>query len=213
MMEWMKKHIKLIIVLLVLSIVIFPCIIHILFKIKAGNDFFVAEWTAGELLGYYGSVLSFLGTVVLGALALYQNHIIKEETDKKTAIIEQREHENNMPRFVVALASRNGQNSNLKFSISNITNNAASEIEVYNIRIIDVDDNKIWESDKKYRFNYMDNSKIEKIELFNPCVSIQNPNLSMEMRCLDKYLESHTYIIRGVLNVIDGVSTFKVTEI
>ena len=29
---------------------------------------FVAEWSAGDALGYYGAILSFLGTVVLGAL-------------------------------------------------------------------------------------------------------------------------------------------------
>ena len=71
------------------------------------------------------------------------------------AIIEKREHENNMPRFVVAMTSRSGQNSNIKLSISNITSNAASEIEVYNIHINDRDDNNIWKSDKKYRFKRM----------------------------------------------------------
>lgn len=213
MIEWMKKHIKLIIVLLALSIVVFPCIIHILFKIEVRNDFFVAEWTAGELLLYYGSVLSFLGTVILGALALYQNHIIKEEADKKTAIIEQREHEKNMPRFEVSMVSRSGQNSKLKLSIMNITNNTANGIEVYNIHIIDEDDNNIWESNKKYAFNHINNSKIEYIELLNPCISIQNPILSMEMRCLDKYFEKHTYVIKGALEVIDGICTFKVSEI
>ena len=44
-----------------------PLIIHILFKLHPNIDFFVAEWTAGELLSYYGSILAFLGTVILGA--------------------------------------------------------------------------------------------------------------------------------------------------
>ena len=47
---------------------------------------FQAEWSAGDALGYYGAVLSFLGTVILGALALYQNHIIKEEANKKNNV-------------------------------------------------------------------------------------------------------------------------------
>ena len=52
-------------------------------KIPAISEAFVAEWDAGDALGYYGAILSFIGTVVLGALALYQNHIIKTEADKK----------------------------------------------------------------------------------------------------------------------------------
>ena len=47
------------------------------------SEAFVAEWDVGDALGYYGAILSFIGTVVLGALALYQNHIIKTEADKK----------------------------------------------------------------------------------------------------------------------------------
>ena len=42
-------------------------------------------------MGYYGDVLAFIGTVVLGALALYQNHIIKKEADKKAADIEEQQ--------------------------------------------------------------------------------------------------------------------------
>ena len=53
-------------------------IIHCLFKIHPTEDydFFVAEWSAGELLQYYGGVLAFSGTVILGALSLHQNEII-----------------------------------------------------------------------------------------------------------------------------------------
>ena len=47
------------------------------------SEAFVAEWDAGDALGYYGAILSFIGTVVLGALALYQNRIIKTEAEKK----------------------------------------------------------------------------------------------------------------------------------
>ena len=53
------------------------------------SEAFVAEWDAGDALGYYGAILSFIGTVVLGALALYQNRIIKTEADKKAALAEE----------------------------------------------------------------------------------------------------------------------------
>ena len=63
MFEWLKAHKKLIMVISVLIIFGVPLIIHILFKIEAPNSFFVAEWSAGELLSYYGSILAFIGTV------------------------------------------------------------------------------------------------------------------------------------------------------
>ena len=56
---------------------------------------FFAEWSAGELLQYYGGVLAFAGTVILGALSLHQNEIIKQESDKRIAMQEKREHDSN----------------------------------------------------------------------------------------------------------------------
>lgn len=50
-------------------------VIHVLFKISAPCEFFAAEWSAGELL-------TFLGTVFLGGLALWQNKKFKDENDK-----------------------------------------------------------------------------------------------------------------------------------
>jgi hypothetical protein len=37
-----------------------PFVINILFKINATTDIFVAEWSVGDALGYYGAILSFL---------------------------------------------------------------------------------------------------------------------------------------------------------
>ena len=72
------------------------------------SEAFVAEWDAGDTLGYYGAILSFIGTVVLGALALYQNRIIKTEADKKAALAEEQEHAENMPRFFLRFGGASG---------------------------------------------------------------------------------------------------------
>ena len=93
MFDWLKRHKILITIISFVIIFGVPLIIHVLFKIKAPNSFWVAEWSAGDLLSYYGSILAFLGTVVLGILALYQNHIIKIEADRRTELLEQREYE------------------------------------------------------------------------------------------------------------------------
>ena len=72
MIDWFKKHrvlFALICVVILLLLMGIPFVINILFKINTTTDIFVAEWSAGDALGYYGAILSFLGTVVLGALS------------------------------------------------------------------------------------------------------------------------------------------------
>ena len=81
MFERIKKHKGLCIIIICIAafvvVIGVPFGINLLFKIQSNINIFEAEWTAGDALGYYGALLSFIGTVVLGALALYQNHIIK----------------------------------------------------------------------------------------------------------------------------------------
>ena len=96
MFEWIKKHKALffiICVIVLIALIGVPFVINLLFKADTNINVFQAEWSAGDALGYYGAVLSFLGTVILGALALYQNHMIKEEADKKAALLEEKEQE------------------------------------------------------------------------------------------------------------------------
>lgn len=54
-------------------------VIHLLFKVSLGADFFAAEWSAGDLLGYVSGFEAFVGTVALGALALWQNQTIHRQ--------------------------------------------------------------------------------------------------------------------------------------
>ena len=80
--DWIKKHRFMLILLFVFLVVCVPLIIHIIFKIPSEHSFFAPEWSAGELLSYYGAILAFAGTVFLGALALYQNDLFKKQNDK-----------------------------------------------------------------------------------------------------------------------------------
>lgn len=70
--DWITKHKKTTIVLLMLIIILPIVIIHILFKWKSNCYWIEAEWNAGDVLGYFGDVLSFVGTVVLGYIAVKQ---------------------------------------------------------------------------------------------------------------------------------------------
>lgn len=57
-----------------IATILFPMIIvHLLFKVQLNNYWMVAEWTAGDVLGYVGDVLSFIGTIALGYIAIKQN--------------------------------------------------------------------------------------------------------------------------------------------
>lgn len=75
-LAWIRKH-----WLATAIIVLFGPIVvtHLLFKISLGVDFWVAEWSAGDLLSYVSGCEAFVGTVALGALALWQNQTIHRQ--------------------------------------------------------------------------------------------------------------------------------------
>ncbi len=138
MYEWIRKHKFFVVIILFFILIGGPFTIHCLFKLQLPKkyNFFVAEWSAGELLQYYGCGLAFLGTVILGALSLHQNEIIKQESDKRIAMQEKREHDSNMPRFRVTFLHYSGRYSNMKVKIENISDNVANDILVYKICVV-----------------------------------------------------------------------------
>ena len=213
MFDWLKRH--KIPIAIISFVIIFgvPLIIHILFKIKAPNSFWVAEWSAGDLLSYYGSILAFLGTVVLGILALYQNHIIKIEADRRTELLEQREYEKNMPKFIATPTGRNGFTSNLRFSIRNISENLASEVELYDIKILKPNNEIFWHTEKTYKQSAISSNEEFRIELDNSSIREDGYTFSLEMQCIDKFNTKHKYMIKGFCEKVDTFPTFKITEL
>ena len=75
---YLKKHT---VISLAIYSVLFAITIHILFKIKNGPEWLKAEWEAGDILTY-------VSTVALGLLALWQNKRFKEENDIAQARLE-----------------------------------------------------------------------------------------------------------------------------
>lgn len=70
--KWIIEHKKLTIILLIAVIILPVLIVHILYKFKSNCYWLVTEWNPGELLLYFGNVLTFIGTVVLGYVAVIQ---------------------------------------------------------------------------------------------------------------------------------------------
>ena len=112
-----------------------PIIVNFLFKIKTVKNFWVAEWSAGEFLSYYGSVLSFCTTAFLSALALWQNEIIRQESDKHTRQLEKMEIQKNSPFFSARLLNRGLHDSNLEVELRNISQNPAIDINNIVVKI------------------------------------------------------------------------------
>lgn len=77
-LNWLKKH-KIITTIACLVLFALPLIIiHCLYKWNTNISWFVAEWSAGDVLSYVAGFEAFIGTVALGALALWQNSQIHE---------------------------------------------------------------------------------------------------------------------------------------
>lgn len=72
MKKWIKDHL---ILIWIISSISFAFIIHCLFSENAQNEWFVAKWSAGDILTY-------VSTIALGLLAVWQNNKFKEENDE-----------------------------------------------------------------------------------------------------------------------------------
>lgn len=82
MIEKIKKHKALICIGVLFLIVGVPLIIHLLFKIDTNILFFQAEWTAGDVLQYYASILAIIPTTLLSIVALHYTISSKIDDDK-----------------------------------------------------------------------------------------------------------------------------------
>lgn len=82
LLDWIKNHTGVTILICVLLFV-FPLVaVHILFKIPAWSDCLVAEWSAGELLAYIAGFEALVGTAFLGLITVYQTERANDVTER-----------------------------------------------------------------------------------------------------------------------------------
>ena len=122
-----------IILLSITLIFLIPFLINLSFKYSS-IDLFSAEWSAGDLLSFYGTMLSFIGTTFLGCLTLYQNHTIKKNSDDRMKDLEKAEHDRNMPKFYITFSSCSGNKKHLSINLINISENIATNISISKIQ-------------------------------------------------------------------------------
>ena len=69
----MKKYVKvLLIVMAAITIILIPLVINILFKYDFNIWWLESEWSAGDALNFYAGILSFIGTIILGVVSIWQ---------------------------------------------------------------------------------------------------------------------------------------------
>ena len=70
-LNWINNHKILVTIITILVFIVPLIVVHILFKSTAIHSWFIAKWSAGDLLGYIAGFASLLGTVFLGLITVY----------------------------------------------------------------------------------------------------------------------------------------------
>lgn len=60
-----------------------PLLINYYFSLPSENAYFVARWSAGDMLGYYAASITALGTTFLGVVVLIQNKNFRDDEVKR----------------------------------------------------------------------------------------------------------------------------------
>lgn len=182
-----KKCLILVIILIFLSILLVPAIINYLFKSAPLCRFFVSEWSAGDALNYCGSILSFLGTTLLSALALWQTHVIREESKRRDLFLDYLEMERNAPHFMIEESASLDRKTQLGVKITNCSNNPAYNFEILECKIVDSSGTSIW-NDKCHEIHQClaENQTID-VGLNNPYPVEEQNTLIIRFSCRDKF--------------------------
>ena len=196
--EFLKKN-RLAVVGCMMAVLFFvvgvPLLINWAFTVPALCDFLAVDWEAKDALAYYGSALGFIGTVIFSGLALWQNHIIKTESDKHTSLLEQMESQKNMPILYFGANSSTGKCGQLNFYIENISDNIAAEIQLSEIKIMNEDGSEFWSNGKPQRIAHLKNRR--DISLNNPSLVNLQQVFSFQFSYQDKFGAVHQCNVVG----------------
>ena len=70
-LKFMMKHKVCVFITGILIVLLIPIVINESYKIGKG---YITIWGASDVLSFYGSFISFIGTVILGLVAVWQNN-------------------------------------------------------------------------------------------------------------------------------------------
>lgn len=158
MFEWMKNHKKISISAIVLFlfsffIIIMPLILNKIYYLTSPYGIFNVGYSVDYILNYYGAILTFIGTVSLGAVTVYQNYIAQKKTNevnnltlelqKKSMAMAEQNYEKgklneiikNAPKFELRNAGCNGHYMNLCVVLKNVSDSIISGIKSITLEV------------------------------------------------------------------------------
>lgn len=174
-MKWIQKYKKIIIVIFIILIGN-PLLVHCLFKLKSQNNFFTAEWSAGEILTYIVTSMSVLSTLVLSLLTIWLNEKIREESVQYRKQIEVMELKKNAPLFYANCEKSINSCQNMSILFKNVSENIAKDVFV-NVLKIERNGNILWNKNNTFISNLF-------LPLEQNTCKFQNPNLALNDRII-----------------------------
>lgn len=213
--EWIKKHwfiVTLICIFLILGV---PFLIHIFYKIPASKDFWVSDWESGNLLEFYGSMLGFISTVILSLLALWQNEVIKKESEKREELLEKMEVAKHLPLLKCSNLMCDGSYENLCLELENVSDNLATDIEVTNFTATNIEGQILTESKsvRIWKTSLVGRDKT-KINFINNPIKDEKIRITMGLSFNDKFLKPHTCtVVSEIQEKFTSNIAYKIIEI
>lgn len=204
-------------------IICLPLIIDKIFYLTPPFDLLYVHYESSDILVYYSSIFSFLGTIILGALTLRQNKIAQDKSDevnrlqlelqKKSMAMAEEEYKKNphtkpsFPKFEVELKGYSRYYQNASFTIKNVCSSIVSSLTVLSVSAYDSNETLIGESSKQKLSNKSlssgETTKLETTlpELANRKGSRYQPEISyfsnakvlIKFLCEDEFSATHYF--------------------
>lgn len=124
LLNFMRKHKCFIFVISILLFVVPLVIVHLLYMIDCKITWLKSQWNAGDALSYTVGFEAFIGTMFLGFLALWQNHLIQEEhIESKEPLLSMRLINENEVLYLVIENNGGVEAKDIRIEVLNIYNN------------------------------------------------------------------------------------------
>ena len=184
----------------ILVVLIFtPMIIWLIYLLGDYGIVFVhTSLDVGDFLSFYGTVLTFAGTVALSVLALWQNKQIALKSQEYTELMERNEQQRNLPVLKVSLGARNGSLMNISFNVQNFSENIATFITATPFTIYNKSGEVVFDSSTpKVSKSMIMGGESTQIGFSTPPFREEYYCLVFEMHYYDKYSRLHSLRITG----------------
>lgn len=213
-----------VIALVCVALVLLPAVINYIYYSDAPCDFFVVDLNVDDLVAYYASALSFLGTLILGMLTLHQNKRAQEKTDeinklqlemqKKSMELAEKQYvqetEAIVPKFEISITSYSGHYLNPRIILKNVSSTLISELTFISSYVRDSQGNvvqKVTNHKIKHRSLSSNGETTIDFEMLNLSKRIanrefqfyENVEFVFEFSCEDEKYNKHYF--RATLNI------------